>query len=84
MCGNVKCLHFGCGKEFGSADLLRRHEKIHTNNYVCQECEKKYSSKQALERHLNIHKGVTYSCTFCNKKFNTKNNLKRHMKNAHE
>ena len=49
MCDNVKCVHYVCGKEFGSADLLRRQEKNHTNNYVCQDCVKKYSSKQAFE-----------------------------------
>ena len=44
-------------KPFKSSILLKRHQNIHTpeENRKCRSCEKVFSSKQALKRHIVVH-----------------------------
>ena len=51
----------------------------------CKECEKKFSRKDSLKRHLLvIHRGVKlHQCQKCNMKFGQKNDLKKHLQCQH-
>ncbi|CAG7726497.1 unnamed protein product [Allacma fusca] len=65
----VKYTNFGvgrhscseCNRGFQLLKDLRRHELIHTGEkpFSCDSCERKFSRKDLLERHvLSIHKGI--------------------------
>ncbi|KAH3876251.1 zinc finger protein 616-like [Dreissena polymorpha] len=44
----------------------------------CSTCDKTFSCKTALCKHMNLHKG-TYTCKICDKVFAAKRSLKTHM-----
>uniref|UniRef100_A0A8C6WZE4 C2H2-type domain-containing protein n=1 Tax=Neogobius melanostomus TaxID=47308 RepID=A0A8C6WZE4_9GOBI len=70
-----------CGKSFKEARNLQRHETVHLADEekpVCSYCDKTFSSKMALEVHMNRHTGG-FSCSICAKVFHQKIFLKRHM-----
>ena len=47
--------------------------------YVCEKCDKKFTTKFSLNRHQYIHSQVKkYSCRYCPKKFALKQYLKEH------
>ena len=46
----------------------------------CDFCEKKFTDKSTLTKHLLIHTGVkAFECDFCEKKFTQKGSLYRHL-----
>lgn len=49
--------------------------------YFCEVCEKGFTRKQSLNRHVKVHDESTkvFTCTFCPKSFRTTANLKRHL-----
>ena len=53
--------------------LYKKHEKAHTPEaaQICLECDKIFSSKQALLRHAVIHSGSkeTHMCVACTQTF---------------
>ena len=50
-------------------------------SFPCDFCQKLFSSKVALQRHVLIHTGEKpFSCTHCDKSFNRKGNLDLHMR----
>ena len=50
----------------------------------CQTCNKFFSSKGYLNRHIqSIHVGVQYKCGQCNYKANQKGTLQSHIKSIH-
>ncbi|XP_043918296.1 PR domain zinc finger protein 2-like [Protopterus annectens] len=49
--------------------------------YPCQHCERRFTTKQGLERHLHIHVSSTthtFKCRYCGKAFGTQINRRRH------
>ena len=52
--------------------------------FECQECNRKFSIKQLLRRHIGAkHTGVTFDCDGCDYKATQVSNLKRHTNNVH-
>ena len=52
------------------------------NDNICSKCNKKLASKQSLNRHIKICKGVKnpYTCHLCNKEFAHYNSKYKHLK----
>ncbi|NP_001088018.1 PR domain containing 2, with ZNF domain S homeolog [Xenopus laevis] len=49
--------------------------------YPCQHCERKFTTKQGLERHMHIHVSYVnhaFKCRYCGKAFGTQINRRRH------
>lgn len=67
-----------CGKLFLSEGRLKVHEEIHrVKSFQCQLCQKMFTRRKTLDRHLNVHIG-SYSCLKCNFKAPNMQNLKIH------
>jgi len=48
--------------------------------YACKECDKIYSSKQALADHSRLHTGNAFHCQICDMAFTRKYSLDTHMR----
>lgn len=76
---NFKCVV--CGKAFSRSTLLRRHEKVHSDQpkFLCNYCERPFLSREEWEKHTQNHqKKRPFSCEFCGKSFAFKQGLERH------
>lgn len=45
----------------------------------CTECNKQYTSRKGLLRHIQVHEGKKYLCDICPKKFYRREHLKIHV-----
>jgi len=58
------------------------------SNYICNDCNKEFSTKQHLENHSNKKKKCNektdYHCIECNKYFNSRYYLKQHQEKCNE
>ncbi|XP_033762615.1 uncharacterized protein LOC117344073 [Pecten maximus] len=52
--------------------------------FVCDVCQKSYTTSKHLTRHQKSHEEATYSCHICQEKFVRQDNLTRHLRNAHK
>ena len=77
-----------CPKKFVHAGELKVHLKIHAGilNEVCKTCNKGYSTKVSLTKHIKEHHFSKLHCEVpnCSYKSGTKNNLKIHLKITHK
>lgn len=73
-----------CKESFTDSRNFRAHKKTHTASvkiWPCKACGKKYSSKNLLDEHMNMHTGARpYKCPHCPKDFASKYTLTAHMK----
>ncbi|XP_006538549.1 PR domain zinc finger protein 2 isoform X3 [Mus musculus] len=56
-------------------------EGLETFMFPCQHCERKFATKQGLERHMHIHISTinhAFKCKYCGKPFGTQINRRRH------
>ncbi|XP_069848798.1 PR domain zinc finger protein 2-like isoform X1 [Dipodomys merriami] len=54
---------------------------LDTFMFPCQHCERKFTTKQGLERHMHIHMSTVnhaFKCKYCGKAFGTQINRRRH------
>lgn len=53
---------------------------LEEKQFICPKCNKRYSKRDDLKNHLNVHNVTTvYKCKSCDKSFRILTNLKRHM-----
>lgn len=73
-----------CNVSFSDARQFRIHKRTHNSTikiWPCKACGKKYSSKNLLDEHMNMHTGARpYKCPHCTKDFASKYTLTAHMK----
>ena len=73
-----------CSLSFKSKLQLSLHERVHRAEFRpfrCENCEKQFRSKIALQTHIKtVHTGGArpYACNKCHKKFKVKRHLKDH------
>eukprot|EP00057_Strongylocentrotus_purpuratus_P002935 XP_003725554.1 PREDICTED: zinc finger protein 813 [Strongylocentrotus purpuratus] len=76
-----------CDKRFVTAQLLRVHERTHTNSqpYLCQECGHRSNHRSDLKKHMRTHTNERpYCCQICKKTFLQSGSLTSHMSHAHQ
>ena len=59
---------------------IKAVEKEPKNNFSCTKCDKSYSVKYSLYKHLFTHEEKKHSCEFCDKKFMYLQTLKLHKR----
>ena len=71
-----------CGKIFGSAYALKRHQSLHRGDaktYTCPICSKTFNRNYNLTRHLNLHtQEQKFLCDICYRPFNDYSCVKKH------
>ncbi|XP_018582161.1 zinc finger protein 423 isoform X1 [Scleropages formosus] len=78
-----------CNKEdFESQEALLQHLTIHytttSTQYVCESCDKQFSSVDDLQKHLlDMHTFVLYHCTLCQEVFDSKVSIQVHLAVKH-
>ena len=60
--------------------LVGKHE---SGKFCCLTCGKVFEAKQSVERHAEIHLGLSHHCIVCDKVFNTRNTLATHYTKQH-
>ncbi|XP_058442988.1 uncharacterized protein LOC131425262 [Malaya genurostris] len=69
-----------CGKLLKHKNLLKNHERIHTNSFVCKVCGKVLQKKWTLHVHMRVHTNEKpYPCELCDQRFMLKVQLKTHL-----
>ncbi|CAL4229027.1 unnamed protein product, partial [Meganyctiphanes norvegica] len=60
---------------------LNEHEHGLEKPFKCMKCEKSFTQKPNLQRHMSTHRGEKdFVCPVCQKSFTQKSNLQRHMR----
>nr|CAD7394321.1 unnamed protein product [Timema cristinae] len=77
-----------CNRIFTNLRLFRVHKRMHypqAKLWTCETCGKRYSSRNLLDEHINVHLGVRpYKCRSCGKDFASKYTYKAHTKTHEE
>ena len=60
-------------------------EKNEAGQFPCNRCEKQYTRRDNLERHIqSAHEGIKFPCNDCGYKATTRADLFRHIQSVHE
>ncbi|KAG5310290.1 ZFP26 protein, partial [Acromyrmex insinuator] len=60
-------------------DKMTRKRRTDIVGLECTECNKQYTSRKGLLRHIQVHEGKKYLCEICPKKFYRREHLKIHV-----
>jgi len=52
--------------------------------YLCHQCDYRYTKMGNLKKHLDRHEGIKYPCTQCDYQAPRSDNLRKHIRNKHE
>lgn len=64
-----------------SRDVGLQQSGVYRYKFACTECDKRYTLKSHLNRHMQLHTGeFSFYCPHCRKGFNSKNHCKDHMR----
>lgn len=76
------CLVIDCGKIFSSRMKLFQHRStVHSKgHFACSQCDKFYSGKNSLQKHIIKNHGEKTPCKVCGKLFAPGMFLNRHLK----
>ncbi|XP_076239975.1 uncharacterized protein LOC143182675 isoform X2 [Calliopsis andreniformis] len=61
-------------------DCLVNINEQSTNSYTCLKCDRHYSSKKSLDKHVSTHEEKKFTCDKCNKQFFQLDKLIKHSK----
>ncbi|XP_050536777.1 zinc finger protein 525-like [Daktulosphaira vitifoliae] len=80
--GQFKCTE--CPTTYKTLHLLKRHFKSHNDIFhKCKLCDKQFSQKQALERHINTYHNTAspleFQCVKCNAYFDSMDEMEDHL-----
>lgn len=69
-----------CGKSFPFRSYYLRHEKVHRKTrQICGYCDRQFSCKSNLDRHVRLHTGQKpYTCKDCSERFQNKSEYMKH------
>ena len=56
-----------CNMKFFTHYHLKRHQRSHLNERICNKCGKKFMSSEKLDIHMSIHEKGRYQCDYCGK-----------------
>ncbi|CAG9106430.1 unnamed protein product [Plutella xylostella] len=73
-----------CAAEFGEFKPLFEHMHHHYRNYVCDQCDAGFVTKNARNSHQARHGYGTYSCLQCDKTFPSAQHLSSHVTRVHD
>ncbi|XP_055617078.1 uncharacterized protein LOC129762639 isoform X2 [Toxorhynchites rutilus septentrionalis] len=74
-----------CGKLLPHNLVLKRHMRIHVQNYECHICGKVVQKKHTLKVHMRVHtKEKPYQCELCEQRFMLNVQLKTHLLKVHD
>ena len=70
-----------CENSYLRNQELNRHMKVHTTEktFQCTQCNKYFSNKYTLAKHMMKHDGKDFKCSYCEKSFLRNGELLRHM-----
>ena len=61
---------------------LKSHFRI--RDYVCDQCDSKFTTEPMLNRHYQMHEGLSYNCLICNTyEAHCKSNIEGHLRHQH-
>lgn len=66
-------------EERKSGEKIARKRRTDIVGLECTECNKQYTSRKGLLRHIQVHEGKKYLCDICPKKFYRREHLKIHV-----
>ncbi|XP_067665313.1 myoneurin-like isoform X1 [Haliotis asinina] len=77
---NDNTITISTGSPKGDNGFSGSHFSSLINGHTCPICNKSFSDKKNLSKHIKIHSQSGFSCEFCLKKYSTKSNLQGHMR----